>query len=107
LEHTQRNALSRAALSPISDDARHCYAARVFHRRRARSFIVAKRHGVIAVERAAQIAFDAGGLTYRAVKAYLDRSTSWPISLRQIDPLICDLTEYRDLVCRITQGETP
>jgi transposase len=68
---------------------------------------LAKRHGVIAVERAAQVAFDAGALTYRAVKAYLDRNTSPPISLRQIDPLIRDLTEYRDLVCRITQGETP
>jgi hypothetical protein len=68
---------------------------------------LAKRHGVIAVERAAQVAFDAGALTYRAVKAYLDRNASPPISLRQIDPLIRDLTEYRDLVCRITQGETP
>jgi len=55
----------------------------------------------------AQVAFDAGALTYRAVKAYLDRNASPPISLRQIDPLIRDLTEYRDLVCRITQGETP
>lgn len=68
---------------------------------------LAKRHGVIVVERAAQVAFDAGALTYRAVKAYLDRNASPPISLRQIDPLIRDLTEYRDLVCRITQGETP
>jgi transposase len=67
---------------------------------------LAKRHGVISVERAAQVAFDAGALTYRAVKAYLDRNASPPISLRQIDPLIRDLTEYRDLVCRITQGET-
>ena len=66
-----------------------------------------KRHGAEAVERAAQVALDAGARTYRAVKAYLDRNTTPPITLRQIDPLIRDLNEYRDLVSRITQGETP
>jgi hypothetical protein len=65
-----------------------------------------KRHGAVAVERAAQIALDAGASTYRAVKAYLDRNATPPITLRQIDPLIRDLNEYRDLVCRITKGET-
>ncbi|HET6338252.1 MAG TPA: IS21 family transposase, partial [Polyangiales bacterium] len=68
---------------------------------------LAKRHGAPVVERAAQVALDAGAHTYRAVKAYLARNADPPITLRQIDPLIRDLTEYRDLVCRITQGETP
>ena len=67
---------------------------------------LAKRHGVAAVEKAAQVALDAGALTYRAVKTVLDRHPSTPIALKQIDPLIRDLTEYRDLVHRITQGET-
>ena len=65
-----------------------------------------KRHGVLAVERAAQIALDAGAPTYRAVKTYLERNPSPPIALRQVDPLIRELSQYRDLVCRITEGET-
>ena len=68
---------------------------------------LAKRHGAAAVEHAAQIALDAGALSYRAVKTYLDHHPATPIGLRQIDPLIRDLTQYRDLVCRLSQGETP
>lgn len=68
---------------------------------------LAKRHGATAVEHAAQIALDAGALTYRAVKTYLERNPAPSIALRQIDPLIRDLTQYRDLVCRLSQGETP
>jgi len=68
---------------------------------------LARRHGVGSVEAACQTALAAGALTYRAVKACLERRTAPPISLRQIDPLIRDLTEYRDLVCRLSQGETP
>jgi transposase len=68
---------------------------------------LAKRYGPVPVERAATIALDAGALTYRAVKTYLERNPSPPIGLRQIDPLIRDLTQYRDLVCRLSQGETP
>ena len=68
---------------------------------------LAKKHGVTAVERAAQVALHAGAHTYRAVKACLEHQQAAPIGLRQIDPLIRNLTEYRDVVRRITQGETP
>jgi transposase len=68
---------------------------------------LAKKHGAATVERAAQVALDAGAHTYRAVKACLDRQQSAPIGLRQIDPLIRNLTEYRDVVRRITEGDTP
>jgi len=67
---------------------------------------LAKKHGAATVERAAQVALDAGAHTYRAVKACLDRNLT-PIGLRQIDPLIRNLTEYRDVVRRITEGDTP
>jgi hypothetical protein len=66
---------------------------------------LAKKHGVVAVERAAKVALDAGALTYRAVKTYLDHHQAAPLALRQVDPLIRGLTEYRDLVCRITKGD--
>jgi transposase len=68
---------------------------------------LAKRHGVRATEHAAQTALDAGALTYRAVRVCLERNPAPPIALRQIDPLIRDLTYYRDLICRRTQGESP
>ncbi|HUS29612.1 MAG TPA: IS21 family transposase [Kofleriaceae bacterium] len=63
---------------------------------------LAKKHGATAVERAANVALDAGALTYRAVKACLVHHQAAPLALRQVDPLIRGLTEYRDLVCRIT-----
>ena len=68
---------------------------------------LAKKHGVVAVERAAKVALDAGALTYRAVKACLAHHQAAPLALRQVDPLIRELTEYRDLVCRMTEGDTP
>jgi hypothetical protein len=63
---------------------------------------LAKKHGVLAVERAAKVALDAGALTYRAVKACLAHHQAAPLALRQVDPMIRELTAYRDLVCRIT-----
>lgn len=66
---------------------------------------LAKKHGVAAVERASKVALDAGALSYRAVKACLAHQQTAPLSLRQVDPLIRDLTEYRDLIHRMTQGE--
>jgi transposase len=68
---------------------------------------LAKKHGVVAVERAAKVALDAGALTYRAVKACLVHHQAQPLALRQVDPLIRELTEYRDLICRMTQGDCP
>lgn len=63
---------------------------------------LAKKHGAIAVERAAKVALDAGAHTYRAVKACLVHHQAAPLALRQVDPMIRELTAYRDLVCRIT-----
>jgi hypothetical protein len=39
------------------------------------------------------------------VKACLAHQQTAPLTLRQVDPLIRDLTEYRDLIHRMTQGE--
>lgn len=58
----------------------------------------AKRHGAAVVDEAAHEALALGVPTYRFVRRYLDRRPSVPISLRQIDPLIRQLTLYRDLI---------
>jgi hypothetical protein len=43
--------------------------------------------------------------TYAFVRRYVDRQPSLPISLKQVDPLIRELTQYRDLIDRRLEGE--
>ena len=44
---------------------------------------------------------------YRFVRRYLERHPTAPLTLRQVDPLIRDLTHYRDVIARKTQEELP
>ena len=64
-----------------------------------------KKHGPATVEDAATAALDLGVPTYRFLRRYLDRRPAAPLSLRQVDPLIRQLTLYRDLIDRKT-GDT-
>jgi transposase len=57
---------------------------------------LAKKYGVAAVEEACAAALDLGVANYRFVRRYLERRPQ--LSLRHIDPLIRELTEYRDLI---------
>jgi len=41
--------------------------------------------------------------TYRFVRQYLDKRAALPLSLKQVDPIIRDLTHYRDLVLQRTK----
>ena len=43
----------------------------------------------------------------RFSRRYLERHPAAPLTLRQVDPLIRDLTHYRDLIARKTQEEMP
>jgi transposase len=61
---------------------------------------LAKKHGPAVVEDAAKAALDLGVPTYRFIRRYLERRP--PVTLRQIDPLIRQLTLYRDLIDRRT-----
>jgi transposase len=63
---------------------------------------LAKHHGPAVVEDAAKAAVDLGVPTYRFVRHYLDRRPPVPLTLRQVDPLIRQLTLYRDLIDRTT-----
>jgi hypothetical protein len=67
---------------------------------------LAKKHGPAAVDDAAQAALELGAPSYRFVRRYLERRPPAPLSLRQVDPLIRQLTLYRDLIDQRT-GETP
>ncbi|MBV9918832.1 MAG: IS21 family transposase [Solirubrobacterales bacterium] len=66
---------------------------------------LARKHGAPTVDAAAQAALDLGAPTYRFLRNYLDRRPAAPLTLRQVDPLIRQLTLYRDVINRKT-GET-
>jgi transposase len=63
---------------------------------------LAKKHGPAVVEDAAKAALDLAVPTYRFVRRYLERRPPVPLTLRQVDPLIRQLTLYRDLIDRTT-----
>ena len=89
------------AISTICDHIhRHDGAAGV--RRILGVLALARKHGVAAAEEAATAALELGAPTYRFLKRYLDRRPAAPLSLRQVDPLIRQLTLYRDLIDRRT-----
>jgi ATP-dependent DNA ligase len=57
-----------------------------------------KKYGVARVDDACAIALEVGVCDYPFVRRYLERNPQLPLNLRQIDPLIRQLTLYRDLV---------
>ena len=54
----------------------------------------------------ATLALDLGVPTYRFLRRYLERRPSVPLTLPQVDPLIRQLTLYRDLIDRTTGDPT-
>ncbi len=69
---------------------------------------LAKRHGPAMVEDACAVALEVGAANYyRFVRRYLERGPQLPLSLRQVDPLIRELTEYRDFIQSKTQENQP
>ena len=57
-----------------------------------------KQYGSAACDEACAAALELRVPEYRFVSRYLERSLQAPLSLRQIDPLIRNLTEYRDVI---------
>jgi transposase len=57
-----------------------------------------KKYGTAAVEDACATALDIGVHEYRFVRRYLERRPHPQMFLRQIDPLIRELTVYRDFI---------
>ena len=58
---------------------------------------LAKKHGAATVGDACATALEVGA-DYHFVKRYLERQPQLPLSLRQVDPLIRQLTLYRDFI---------
>jgi transposase len=64
-----------------------------------------KKYGVARVEDACAAALELQAYDYRFVRRYLERRSEPPVSLRQVDPLIRQLTLYRDLIEERTQQD--
>jgi transposase len=68
---------------------------------------LAKKHGAATVDDACAAALEAGASNYyRFVRRYLERNPQLPLSLRQVDPLIRELTLYRDFIQNKTNEES-
>ena len=67
---------------------------------------LARKHGLAVVDAAAQAALELGSPSYRFVRVYLERLTPPALTLRQVDPLIRQLTLYRDFIDRQTGDPT-
>jgi transposase len=59
---------------------------------------LAKKYGAAAVDEACAAALEMGVEEYRFVRRYLERCPQAPLSLQQVDPLIRELVQYRDLI---------
>jgi transposase len=67
---------------------------------------LAKKYGAAAVEQACAAALEMGITEYRFVRRYLERCPQAPLSLQQVDPLIRELVEYRNLIDQKTRSTT-
>src|SRR5438128_3318795 len=66
-----------------------------------------KKHGAAVVDAACAAALELDVADYRFVRRYLERHPAAPLTLRQVDPLIRELTHYRDVIAQKSQEEIP
>jgi len=64
---------------------------------------LAKKYGAARVDEACAAILELGLCDYHQVRRYLERQPQFPLSLRQVDPLIRQLTLYRDVIERKTK----
>jgi hypothetical protein len=57
-----------------------------------------KKYGVASTDEACALGLETGASHYHFVRRYLERNPQLPLSLRQVDPLIRQLSLYRDLI---------
>lgn len=67
---------------------------------------LAKKFGPVTVDGACAAALDLGVHEYHFVRRYLERQPPLPLTLHQVDPLIRELVQYRDLINQRTKEQT-
>lgn len=66
---------------------------------------LAKKHGAVVVDDACGAAIEIGVFEYRFVRKWIQRHPASAMTLRQVDPLIRELTYYRDFINNKTRKE--
>jgi len=66
---------------------------------------LAKRFGAAVVDDACAAALEIGVHEYRFVRRYLERRPQLPLTLHQVDPIIRELVQYRDLIHQRTKEQ--
>jgi transposase len=79
-------------------DAIHARQGELGMRRIQGVLQLVKQYGSAASDDACAAALELRVPEYRFVRRYLERSLQAPLSLRQVDPLIRELSQYRDLI---------
>jgi transposase len=79
-------------------DAIHARQGELGMRRIQGVLQLTKQYGSVACDNACAAALKLRVPEYRFVRRYLERSPQAPLSLRQVDPLIRELTQYRDFI---------
>ena len=68
---------------------------------------LAKKYGVAVTDEACAVALEMEVHHYQFLRRYLERGPQLPLTLRQVDPLIRELTTYRDLIDQRTKENNP
>jgi transposase len=66
-----------------------------------------KKYGVASTDEACALGLETRASHYHFVRRYLEHNPQLPLSLRQVDPLIRQLTLYRDLIESRTHSSNP
>jgi hypothetical protein len=66
---------------------------------------LAKKFGPVVVDDACAAALEMGVHEYHFVRRYLERRPQLPLTLHQVDPLIRELVQYRDLIQQRTKEQ--
>ena len=90
-----------AAIGKVCD-AIHARSGEAGVRRIQGVLSLAKKHGVKSAEDACESALEVGCPDYHFVRKWIERHPQAPLTLRQVDPLIRELSQYRELVSHLT-----
>jgi hypothetical protein len=88
-------------------DAIHARQGELGMRRIQGVLRLVKQYGSAASDGACAAALELRVPEYRFVRRYLERSPQAPLTLRQVDPLIRELSQYRDLIQQRINFEEP
>ena len=86
-------------------DAIHARQGELGTRRIQGMLSLTKQYGSATCDQASAAALELGVSDYQFVRRYLERSQQAPLSLKQVDPLIRELTQYRDVIQQRIQFE--